>query len=71
MRNLLYIAATLIFTGCVWNTDEDKVMENIPMGLSADTTVAVYDSGVVVDTDTARYPIGFNVTVEDWKLKKG
>lgn len=70
MRNILYIVAALVFMGCTWNADNAKPTKSVPVGLENDTTIAAVDSAATVDADTVRYPIGFDVTVEDWKLKK-
>lgn len=70
MRNILYIVAALVFMGCTWNADNAKPPMSVPVGLENDTTIAAVDSAATVDTDTVRYPIGFEVEVEDWKTKK-
>ena len=70
MKNLLYITATLIFTGCARVGEEAKPPQSVPVGFTNDTTIAAVDSDIDKDSDTARYPIGFDVTVEGWKLKK-
>lgn len=70
MKNLLYITAALIFTGCVRVGEEAKPPQSVPVGFTNDTTIAAVGSDIDKDSDTARYPIGFDVTVEDWKLKK-
>lgn len=70
MRNILYIVAALVFTGCAWNADNAKPTKSVPVGLENDTTIAAVDSAATVDADTVRYPIGFEVEVEDWKTKK-
>lgn len=70
MRNILYIVAALVFMGCTWNADNAKPTKSVPVGFENDTTIAAVDSAATVDADTVRYPIGFDVTVEDWKLKK-
>ena len=70
MRNILYIVAALVFMGCTWDANNAKPTKSVPVGLENDTTIAAVDSAATVDADTVRYPIGFDVTVEDWKLKK-
>lgn len=70
MKNLLYITAALIFTGCAWVSEEAKPPQSVPVGFTNDTTIAAVGSDIDKDSDTARYPIAFDVTVEDWKLKQ-
>lgn len=70
MRNILYIVAALVFTGCAWVDEEARPPQSVPVGFTNDTTIAAVDSDIDKDSDTARYPIEFDVTVEDWKTKK-
>ena len=70
MRNILYIVAALVFMGCTWNADNAKPTKSVPVGLENDTTIAAVDSAATVDADTVRYPIGFEVEVEDWETNE-
>lgn len=70
MRNILYIVAALVFMGCTWDANNAKPTKSVPVGLENDTTIAAVDSAATVDADTVRYPIGFEVEVEDWETNK-
>lgn len=62
------VVASFVFAiaSCVWSTDEKYPITNSEQRASKDIDTVLPDTISTTHEDTAKYPIGFDVTVADW-----
>lgn len=77
MKHLLILSLTLIcmlslgLLGCTWNSEDIRANRSTTISAINDTisdsTKSLEDTTKFNDIDTTKYPIGFDININDWK----
>lgn len=68
---ILICMLSLGLLGCAWNSEDVKPSRNTINSIInysiSDSTKTFKDSTKLNDKDTTKYPIGFDININDWK----